>query len=527
MGERRGGDVPRGDDAGVAAGGERRAVLRNAASSYGARGLLAISTLLLTPYLFRTLGAGGFGTWSVMFTLATVFSLLELGFANGVTKLIAELRARGDRRALNATMGTSVSLMAVLGVGAFGLAAASAFLLDGLAAEGDADEFRTGMLILGVIMPLRFAGTAYGTALIGYGRYDRYNWGQLVLAGGFPLAAVLVVEAGAGITGIATAYAAALLGEAVVAAWLLRRTDPALALRPRLADAATRRGLARLGSFTLLADAMVFVGARMDTVLIAALRNAAAAAPYAAALKLQSALQALALPFVNLLMPMVSELWARGEAAEVARRLALTTRVAMQVTTPVALALALFSEDLVGLWLGEEAVPTTATIVVLLVATQVVTLTALPAEKALIGVGRVGVIGALEVVEGIVNVALTIVLVSAHGAVGAAVATLVAYGVLAPVRLPLAARAIRMPLGDLVSRGVIPALTSSLPSAAAMLALLALMPAGGARGLAGLFAGAAVAAAIGLVQVGPGELRRTLRGAGRRAGEPDPYPTEA
>src|SRR5690554_6154227 len=130
MGERRGGDVPRGDDAGVAAGGERRAVLRNAASSYGARGLLAISTLLLTPYLFRTLGAGGFGTWSVMFTLATVFSLLELGFANGVTKLIAELRARGDRRALNATMGTSVSLMAVLGVGAFGLAAASAFLLD-------------------------------------------------------------------------------------------------------------------------------------------------------------------------------------------------------------------------------------------------------------------------------------------------------------------------------------------------------------------------------------------------------------
>lgn len=56
--------MPRSNDAGVAAGGERRAVLRNAASSYGARALLAVSTLLLTPYLFRTLGAGGFGTWS-------------------------------------------------------------------------------------------------------------------------------------------------------------------------------------------------------------------------------------------------------------------------------------------------------------------------------------------------------------------------------------------------------------------------------------------------------------------------------
>jgi len=519
--------VPRSNDAGVAAGGERRAVLRNAASSYGARALLAVSTLLLTPYLFRTLGAGGFGTWSVMFTLATVFSLLELGFANGVTKLIAELRAKGDRRGLDVTMGASVTLMAALGVAALGLAAASAFLLDGLAAAGDEDEFKVGMLLLGAIMPLRFAGTAYGTALIGYGRYDRYNWGQVVLAGGFPIAAVAAVEAGTGITGIAAAYAAALLGEAVVDAALLRRTDRELSLRPRLADPATRRRLGRLGSFPLLSDAMVFVGARMDTVLIAALRNAAAAAPYAAALKLQSALQALALPFVNLLMPMVSELWARGEAAEVARRLALTTRVAMQVTMPVALGLALFSEDIVGLWLGEDAVATTATIVVLLVATQVVTLTALPAEKALIGVGRVGVIGALAVVEGVVNVVLTIVLVSAHGAVGAAVATLVAYGVLAPARLPLAARAIGMRLGDLVRRGLVPALTSSLPPAAAMVAMLLVLPAGGVRGVAGLVVGAGIAAAIGLAQVGPGELRRTLSGAGRRAGEPDPYPAEA
>src|SRR5690606_28840325 len=126
-----------------------------------------------------------------------------------------------------------------------------------------------------------------------------------------------------------------------------------------------------------------------------------------------------------------------------------------------------------------------------------------------------------------VNVVLTIVLVSAHGAVGAAVATLVAYGVLAPARLPLAARAIGMRLGDLVRRGLVPALTSSLPPAAALVAMLLVLPAGGVRGVAGLVVGAGIAAAIGLAQVGPGELRRTLSGAGRRAGEPDPYPAEA
>src|SRR4051812_514644 len=52
---------------------------RNVLSSYGLRGLRAVSVLLLTPYLFRQLGLDGFGTWSVVFTIATVFSLVEYG----------------------------------------------------------------------------------------------------------------------------------------------------------------------------------------------------------------------------------------------------------------------------------------------------------------------------------------------------------------------------------------------------------------------------------------------------------------
>jgi O-antigen/teichoic acid export membrane protein len=84
---------------------ERGAMARNAASNYLFRGLTALSVLLLTPYLFRTLGTDGFGTWSVMFTLATVFSLLEWGFSNGVTKYVAEFRAKARQEDLDQTVG--------------------------------------------------------------------------------------------------------------------------------------------------------------------------------------------------------------------------------------------------------------------------------------------------------------------------------------------------------------------------------------------------------------------------------------
>src|SRR5919109_3643426 len=91
---------------------ERVAIARNAASSYGARALLGLSVLLVTPYLFRRLGTAGFGTWSVMFTVTTVFSLLEFVFSAGVTKFIAEYRAQAHRRDdLNTALGAGVTLM--------------------------------------------------------------------------------------------------------------------------------------------------------------------------------------------------------------------------------------------------------------------------------------------------------------------------------------------------------------------------------------------------------------------------------
>src|SRR5689334_4977104 len=120
---------------------ERRRLTRNAASAYGARALLGLSVLLLTPYLYRRLGAGGFGTLSVILTIGTTFSLIELGFARGVSKITAELLAKDRKDELNENVGASVSLFAALGV----LAAAVLLLVgifgSGLAATGERHAF--------------------------------------------------------------------------------------------------------------------------------------------------------------------------------------------------------------------------------------------------------------------------------------------------------------------------------------------------------------------------------------------------
>ena len=173
-----------------------------------------------------------------------------------------------------------------------------------------------------------------------------------------------------------------------------------LRLLPRGSDRSARRMVLGFSSFTLLADSMMFVGARLDTVVIAALRNAAAAAPFAAANKLQTAIQTLTLPVINLMLPMVAELEARGMRRTVIERLLVATRVTLQVTAPVALGIAFFSADIVDLWLGDTAPAITASIITIL-AISTLTLCAVPTNRVLIGIGRARTVGWLNAVEGL------------------------------------------------------------------------------------------------------------------------------
>ena len=499
-----------------AAAGERKRLARNALTSYGARGAVGLSALLLTPLLYRELGPGGFGTWSVIYTIATVFSLFEVGYSQGIAKFVAEYDARGEDSEVRATLRAGLVAFALIGL----VAGLGCLLLAGfgshLAAPAWREQFRTGMAILGVAVLIRFPLVAYGGALQGYQRYDMYYTSDIVLATGFAVVAVPVVALGGGVLGLSIVWASALVASASLYRFFLARARRRLGLGSlRLAATAPRRGrrLAAFSSLTVLSESMTFIAQRMDTVIIAGIRGAAAAGPYAAAIKLQSGLQALTTPFVNLMLPMTSELHARGEHDAIVRRLTQATRVSLQITLPVAAGLSLFAKDGVTLWLGHDVPSTTFSIVVVLMAVQTVTLTVFPSQTVLVGLGRVRIIGVLAMVEGFSNLGVSIALVSAYGAIGAALGTLFTSAVIAPVKIPLVCRALKYRLRGFLSSAIAPGLLSSLPGLAAMVLVRLVMNGGVVQLLVGLAAGLGISLLIGLAQMGReqiGLLARSL-----------------
>jgi O-antigen/teichoic acid export membrane protein len=491
---------------------DRRRLTRNAASAYGARALLGVSVLLLTPYLYRRLGAGGFGTLSVILTIGTVFSLIELGFARGVSKITAELLAKGRRRELEENIGASVVLFAALGVVAAVVLLLVGIFGSGLAAAGDRDAFAIGMVVLAVERLLYFPLAAYTAVLVGYQRYDLVNTADASSSIAYALGAIAAVALGGGVLAVAVAAAATHFTNGVAGLLFLRRIDPALSLRPRISDRATRLRQITFGSYVLLAESMTFIGQRMDTVVIAAIRNAAAAAPYAAAIKLQTGVQSLTLPLVYQLMPMSSDLAARNRHDEVVRRLDLATRFAVQITVPVAAGLALFAPEVMRLWLGPSAGSVASNILVVLMLGQIVMMASAPSEQVLVGLGRAKTIGRLTAIEGISNLAVSIFLVYTYGAIGAALGTLLTSGIIGPLRLPLAARALQQPVWRFLVRTLGPGLLSSLPPLIAMAAVRIALPEGLMRLVVGIVAGGITFLGVAYFQLRQGRLERILRG---------------
>ena len=489
-------------------------IVRNALSAYGMRAVMAVSVLILTPYLYRELGAAGFGTWSVVFVIANIFTLIETGFARGVSQVVARQLGEGDRAAVSETVGTSVVLLGMLGVFAAAVSIAIGVFLPGLAADSAEHAFTVGMVVLGIERLIYFPLSAYAAALVGYQRYDLYNFGNALNAAAYTIGAIVAVEAGGDVLAVIVTFAAAHMLMGVVNVVSMRRTDVRLAVHPRLGDAVRRRGLTRFSSYVLLAESMTFIGQRMDTLVIAAIRGAAAAGPYAAVLKLQTGLQSLTLPVVYQLMPMVSDLWARGRSSEVGRRFGLATRIVLQVTLPPAAALALFSADTIDLWLGKGTPEVAEAILVILMFVQIVMLTAAPAEQILVGIGRVRAVGLLTLVEGISNLAVSIVLVYLYGAIGAAVGTLVTSGLISPLKVPLACRSVGLSTLAFVQKTILVAVASSLPAVAAMLLVRIFMSPGPGRLALGLLIGGALAVGVGAWQIGPNRAREGLRSLG-------------
>ncbi|HMB68389.1 MAG TPA: oligosaccharide flippase family protein [bacterium] len=468
------------------------ALVRNSlvllAGTAASKALVFVSTLVLV----RSLPAEGFGLYTLVFAWLSFFELLPDA---GLDMLaVREAQTPGARRAR--VLGDALVARAVL----IAAAAPAAALLAPLAADDPAiaalaalgalswlSSFRRASLRSLLDLPYRVALRMEIPALLG------------TLAEAAHLAVLPFALGAAGVAGAVAAQGLSHLPFALLLAALsFRRIRPELRPAPQAAVATLRRTAPLFG--LLLANAVL---ARVDVLMLQALRGSREVGIYAAPVRLVEVANLLPILLMASVYPLLAA--AARDPERVERLFRGSLRFLSAVIAPVIVVEIAFAGPLVHLFFGAEY-SASAAVLPALAAAELLIFADIVMNARFVATGLEKRNLQLVAAAAVANVAANFVLIPAHGAAGAALATLLAYAVrVGAAALSRETRA--------AGRG---ALAAVLPAAAAGAAAWAVLTALGPATPGGIAAGAATYAAVlaalrGLRPEDLRQIRRALR----------------
>ena len=451
-----------------------RTLLRNVLSNWAGFLVEACVAFYLSPFVIHTLGDTSYGIWILLTSLTGYFGILNLGLRPAINKYVAEFSAKGDERRLNETVNAVLSIYAGLATLVVLVTVAVFVSLDSLHAPAELLQNRWVVIIFGLQVALSLPAVVFGGVLSGMQRYDLHNAigvsTNLVRA----IVTVLLLRQYPTLMTLASiTFGASLIGY-VLLAWAARRQCPSLRLRLGKSSSETLLMLFRYSGIA----ALITLGTRLffyaDSFIVGGLVSLAAVTHYAIATSLISYVKSFIGESTTVLNPAASAL-AAGDREDKLRTLAVyATRLSLALTLPLSLGLIFLGREFIVLWMGPSYAGS-ATILAILAGMLSLSIAQSGTVSILYGLGRHNTFVKLVMIEGVLNVALSIALGTIWGLVGIALGNGIAATVLGALLLPrLVSREMRIPMGTYLREAFLPPLLAAVPMAVVLAGMVAM-----------------------------------------------------
>jgi O-antigen/teichoic acid export membrane protein len=453
-------------------------VARNVFTRYLVIIVDAIIGLLVLPFNVGHLGTSTYGLWMLTASVATYFSVLDLGYSGSITKFVAEYRARRDVRGLNEIVSTTFVMFLLVGAVAYLLFIAIAMNIEhvfNLQPQQVADA-RMLTLVIGVYVAATFPASVFGGVLNGFQRYDLNSFvgvgSSIVIATvnvGMLLLGYTVVQ-------MVCATTACRLLTYVLFRWNAYTVFPALSVRPSLFRWSRVRELTSFSIYISILDWSQKLNYSADALVIGAFMSSAAVAIWTVPQRLAEALQNATNQINGVLFPVVVDCDAGRRPDRLRAVLIQGTRVSVLCVVPLAMVMFLFASPLIHAWVGSrfENAVRVLQILMIVVAIRVSNSSATTVLK---GAGRHKFLARTNLTIAIVNLGLSLWWIRPYGLIGQAMGTLVpvAFGSMF-VLWPAACRRVDIGVASAFWQAVWPSLWPAALVTVLMLPLRPLVP---------------------------------------------------
>ena len=403
-----------------------RKTAANSAFSFAAFAYTALLTAFGTPILVHHLGTEKYGVLSLALTTVAFLGVLDLGLSTSLVRFLAADLALGRLRDVNRLVGGTVVAYALLGLAGTGVAVGFGF---GLAHRffgysSDIQGLATlTFALVGAGFFFTLTGRAFGSAIAATQRLDVTAAARALVATVTWGGGIAAVYAGNGLGGVAFAIAVAPAVALVFLVVASLRVVPEFAPKPHV-ELRILAPTFQFGLWIFLASTSGFLLFQFDRFVLGALKNVSAVAYYAVPGNVAAYLYAAIVTLASVVIPVSSELAARGDAARLAGLYVRGTRLIVIAMLSASIPFVVFAHRILLYWIGPDFAARSTTAMRVLILTYVTLgLMVIPYNIA-VGVGRPKVLAAWNIGMFLLNALLMVVLIPPFGINGAAFAYL-------------------------------------------------------------------------------------------------------
>lgn len=406
--------------------GQTMLIARNLSTRYLAIGTEMALGLVILPMNVAYLGPAAYGLWMLTWSVTAYFTMLDLGYQNGLIKFVAQYRAKRDSRALNEILSTMFVVFAGLAVLAYAAAIVAAVNLGALfqLTPEQVGLGRTVLLIVSVQVASSLVFSVFGAVINGFQRYDLNNVVGAVVGVIVALVNIAVLLAGYGLVELVAATTAVRLLSSLVYRANAYRVFPGLSVRPALFRMARLREVTPFSLHMAVIDWARKLNYSFDIIVVGAFLNTTLVAVWAVAQRLSDAAQRMSNQLNEVLFPTVVDSDTANRLDRLQSILLVGTRFSLATVIPIAGTLMFNASPLVFAWVGPDFQESVLVLQILTV-TVVARVGASTATTVLKGAGKHRLVALNGVATAMVNLMLSLLLIRQFGLLGVAVGTLI------------------------------------------------------------------------------------------------------
>ncbi len=376
--------------------------------------------VFLMPFIIHTLGDRIYGYWVLVAAFLGYYGLLDLGIVTAVQYRVARSIGERNEKEINRSVSTAFVMFGLVGLLIFAITIVAAFLSPRIIKDAtEAALLSKVLLIMGIGFAAGFPCRAFLGALSAELRFDLIS--GLNIAGTLVRAALIVIllKAGHGIVALALVTMALELSNHLAHYVLLKLVRPSFRLSIKSASRKVMKDLFGYSVFTFIAKIADQIRFNMDAFIIGAFLGVGMITHYAIAKRLTMYFRNLIISLMGGIGPMFSQQLGRQDEDAMRRTFVTGTKLSTIFSMCVGLCLLVYGKPFIAAWMGVDYIDAYVPLFLLIIGTTV-DLAQAPSVGFLYGIARHKFYAYCNSVEAVLNLSLSLLLVSKYKMLGIA-----------------------------------------------------------------------------------------------------------